>query len=118
MLETTYIKDGVIHPTHQTFGKLPVVHDRDRLKKTDIAIHRQQIGEVVVDEVVGPATHLREIVAAVSVNDKLAFYVVRDDVYTTMFNLRHHEGKPLPLKLRGRFTSPQKAVEAVVAHHD
>lgn len=114
MLEVNYIKEGVIHPTHPTFGKLPVVHDRDRLKKTDVAIHRQQIGSVVVDEVVGPATHLREIVATVSVNDKLAFYVVRDDVYTTMFNLRHHEGKRLPLKLQGRFTGPQRAVQAVV----
>jgi hypothetical protein len=116
-MTTTYIKDGIIHPTHPAFGKLPVVHDKDRLKKNDVAIHRQQIGDVVVDEVVGPATHLREIVATVSHKDKLAFFVVRDEVYTTMFILRHPEGKPLPVKLLGRFTTTQKAVEAVVAHH-
>lgn len=95
------------------FGRLPVVTSYSEIRKTDLVILQTDMGNGVTShQVIGPGVQNREIVASVMVNGKPVYLVNRDEVFRTSFQLQHPEGKPLPIKLQGRFTTVAKALEA------
>lgn len=111
---TTYITNGKTYDEHPVFGPLPVVSSHRELGKTDRAIVSMTYdNEVTMDVLAGPATHFSEIVGYIEVKGKPNYLIVRDDVYRRNYRLKAIDAFIDP-KLSGLYSSPEKAVQAVV----
>ena len=105
---------------HPVFGRLPVVNSKSEVAKADVAIVRTVHGEngvVASEERYGPATHLTEIVCYITIKDKPAYHVVRDEIYRTSYRLKAIDTFT-PQTLSGLYSTPEKAIETVVAYHN
>ena len=102
---------------HPVFGRLPVVHSKSEVAKADVAIVRtEHENSVVAEQRYGPATHLTEVVCYITVNDVPSYHVIRDCTYRTKYRLTAIDSFT-PQPLSGLYSTPEKAVDAVVEYH-